>query len=124
MDQFIKTDYLLSLNLPASYLDRYLWFIPNDKNGYLFLIFLIISTLACCCFFTLFLLLLFYFGGQQMGLSFVNTYIISVDEDHSKRPSLYWLPKLHKIPFISHVVLLILDHNHHILVLSNLSNKL
>ena len=32
-----------------------------------------------------------------------------VDEDHSKLPPLYWLPKLHKRPF-SRVLLLILVH--------------
>ena len=34
---------------------------------------------------------------------------VFVDEDHSKLPTLYWLPKLQKDP-ISHVVLLILTH--------------
>ena len=32
-----------------------------------------------------------------------------VDEDHSKLPTLYWLPKLHGRP-ISHVLLLTLVH--------------
>ena len=31
-------------------------------------------------------------------------YIVFVDEDHSKRPTLYWLPKLHKIPYKSRFI--------------------
>ena len=27
-----------------------------------------------------------------------------VDEDHSKLPTLYWLPKLHKLPYKSHLI--------------------
>ena len=34
---------------------------------------------------------------------------VSVDEDHSKLPTIYWLPKLHKRP-ISRFLLLILVH--------------
>ena len=34
---------------------------------------------------------------------------VFVDEDHSKLPTLYWLPKLHN-NLISHVLLLILVH--------------
>ena len=34
---------------------------------------------------------------------------VFVDEDHSKLPTSYWLPQLHKYP-ISHVLLLTLAH--------------
>ena len=29
---------------------------------------------------------------------------VFVDEDHNKLPMLYWLPKLHKRPYISHFI--------------------
>ena len=29
---------------------------------------------------------------------------VFVDEDHSKLPTLYWLPKLHKRPYKSHFI--------------------
>ena len=29
---------------------------------------------------------------------------VFVNEDHSKHPTLYWLPKLHKIPYMSRII--------------------
>ena len=29
---------------------------------------------------------------------------VFVDEDHSKLPTIYWLPKLHKQPYKSHLI--------------------
>ena len=40
----------------------------------------------------------------------VAKYGLFVDEDHSKLPTLYWLPKLYKQPYKSRVLLLILVH--------------
>ena len=49
-------------------------------------------------------------GRHRCHMAATCKFGVFVDEDHSKLPTLYWLPNFHKKKHISHVLLLTLAY--------------